>query len=305
MKILVLGAGGQVGSELATRLVDFLPLDEGADRFTLATRSDVDVTDLQALNDFLRFHEPSWIVNATAYTSVDNAESNIAQAYKVNEHAVRELADFCAATDSKLIHVSTDYVFEGSGARPFNEESDVAPLGVYGSSKLAGENAVRATLERYIILRTSWVFGASGNNFVKTMLRLAKSRSELGVVGDQYGGPTSARGVAEAIASVISHMSAAGSGDKRWGTYHYSGQPFVSWAEFANEIFAQALSLGLIDSVPGVNPILTSEYPTPAARPANSRLDGSKLQSAFGIKPDDWRRSLGFMLEELKVGMLN
>ena len=182
----------------------------------------------------------------------------MSKAYSVNEHAVRVLANYCATNDANLIHISTDYVFDGSGELPFHEESEMAPLGVYGASKLAGEEAVRATMQRYIILRTSWVFGASGNNFVKTMLRLAKTRTELGVVGDQFGAPTSARGIAKAIASVISTMSAAGSGDKRWGTYHYSGQPFVSWAEFANEIFLQAKDLGLIDSVLRVNPILTS-----------------------------------------------
>lgn len=305
MKVLVLGAGGQVGSELAKELVESLSFDEGEDRLTLAKRSDVDVTDGRALKDFIYFQEPNWIINATAYTSVDNAETDIVQAYKVNEHAVKVLADFCVANDSKLIHISTDYVFDGSGVSPFNESCKVAPLGVYGSSKLAGEESVRATMQDYIILRTSWVFGASGNNFVKTMLRLAKTRGELGVVGDQFGAPTSARGIAKTITSVVSTMSTAGSSDKRWGTYHYSGQPFVSWAEFANEIFMQAEDLGLINSVPRINPILTSEYPTPAARPANSRLDCSKLQHAFGIKPDDWKSSLGLMLEELKVGMLN
>lgn len=304
MKILVLGAGGQVGSELARMLVGLSLSDEEVDGLTLATRSEVDVTDSQALSNFLYLNEPSWIINATAYTAVDKAETDISQAYRVNEHAVRVLANFCVNNESKLIHISTDYVFDGSGERPFTEESEVAPLGIYGSSKLAGEDAIRATLERYIILRTSWVFGASGNNFVKTMLRLAETRGELGVVGDQFGAPTSARGIAKAITSVISSMSDAERGDKRWGTYHYSGQPFVSWAEFAKEIFMQAVDIGLIESAPRVNPIVTSEYPTPAARPANSRLDCSKLRSAFGIEPDDWKSDLGLMLEEMKRGML-
>ena len=244
MKILVLGANGQVGSELGAQL-DSLARLEG-ERFTVvfANRSSVDVTNLDSLKSFLGHHEPKWVINATAYTAVDSAESEVSKAYSVNEHAVRVLANYCATNDANLIHISTDYVFDGSGELPFHEESEMAPLGVYGASK-PGEEAVRATMQRYIIFENVLVFGASGNNFVKNNAALGeKPGPELGVVGDQFGAPTSARGIAKAIASVISTMSAAGSGDKRWGTYHYSGQPFVSWAEFANEIFLQAKDLG-------------------------------------------------------------
>lgn len=300
MKILVLGANGQVGSELGAQLNGVRPLE--GDRFTkiFASRSDVDVTELHALRDFLSHHEPNWIINATAYTSVDSAETEVSQAYKVNEHAVRVLADYCDTNDSNLVHISTDYVFDGRGKLPFREDSEVAPLGVYGASKLAGEEAIRSILERHIILRTAWVFGASGGNFVKTMLRLAETRSELGVVGDQYGAPTSARGIAKAIATLLSQMSQAESTDKRWGTYHYTGQPFVSWAEFAREIFLRAVQLGAISSTTTVNAIATEQYPTPAKRPHNSRLDCSKIKETFGIEPDDWHQSLEEMLNEIR-----
>ncbi len=300
MKILVLGANGQVGSELSAQLDNVLAADRNRFTVIFAGRSTVDVSDLDALRDFLGYHDPNWIINATAYTSVDSAESEVSQAYSVNEHAVRVLADYCATNDANLIHISTDYVFDGSGELPFYEDSEVAPLGVYGASKLAGEEVVRATLERHIILRTAWVFGASGGNFVKTMLRLAETRSELGVVGDQYGAPTSAKGIAKAIAIILSQMSEAESLDERWGTYHYTGKPFVSWAEFAREIFLQAVQLGMISSIAAVNVIATEQYPTAAKRPQNSRLDCSKIRDTFGIESDDWHQSLGEMLNEIK-----
>lgn len=300
MKLIVLGANGQVGSELVAQLNNFRSSGRNHYALTFANRSHLDVSDLHALKYFLDYHEPDWIINATAYTAVDSAETEASKAYKMNEHAVRGLAEYCATNDSNLIHISTDYVFDGSGELPFHEDSKVAPLGVYGASKFAGEEAIRSTLERHIILRTAWVFGASGGNFVKTMLRLAETRSKLGVVGDQYGAPTSARGIARAIATLLSDMSEAESSDKRWGTYHYTGRPFVSWAEFANEIFLRAVQLGMISSSPTVTAITTKQYPTPAKRPQNSRLDCSKIKETFGIEPDDWYQSLEEMLNEIK-----
>ena len=302
MKILVLGASGQVGSELATQLENVLSVAGHSYSLVLASRSDVDVADLPALRDFLNLNSSDWIVNATAYTAVDNAESEVSQAYSVNEHAVRVMAEHCAAGNSNLIHISTDYVFDGSGELPVSEYNEVAPLGVYGASKLAGEEAIRAALTEHLILRTAWVFGVSGGNFVKTMLRLAQTRNELGVVGDQYGAPTSARGIAKAIATMLLQMAEAESTDDRWGTYHYTGNPFVSWAEFAREIFRQGNQRSMIPKIPIVNSIATEQYPTPAKRPHNSRLDCSKITKVFGIEPDDWQTSLGEMLDEIKKG---
>ena len=300
MRILVLGASGQVGSELGTQLENVLSEGEQNYSLVLAGRSEVDVSNLSALRDFLRFHNPDFVINATAYTAVDDAETEVSHAYRVNEHAVRVMAEYCAAENSNLIHISTDYVFDGSGDLPVFEGNEVAPLGVYGASKLAGEEAIRAALTRYLILRTAWVFGVSGANFVKTMLYLSQTRNELGVVGDQYGAPTSARGIAKAIATMVLQMSEAESADDRWGTYHYTGYPFVSWAEFAREIIRQGNQRSIIFENPTVKAISTEQYPTPARRPHNSRLDCSKIAEVFGIEPDDWQASLGEMLNEIK-----
>ena len=300
MKILVLGASGQVGSELGAQLDNVLSSVGCNYSLVLASRSEVDVADLPALSDFLRLHNPDFVINASAYTAVDNAETEVSQAYRVNEHAVRVMAEHCAAGNSNLIHISTDYVFDGSGEFPVSENNEVAPLGVYGASKLAGEEAIRAALTQHLILRTAWVFGVSGGNFVKTMLRLAETRSELAVVCDQYGAPTSARGIAKAIATIVLKMSQAESTDDRWGTYHYTGDPFVSWAEFAGEIFRQGNQRSMIAQNPVVNAISTEQYPTPAKRPHNSRLDCSKITQVFGIEPDNWQASLGEMLDEIK-----
>jgi dTDP-4-dehydrorhamnose reductase len=166
---------------------------------------------------------------------------------------------------------------------------------------LAGEAAIKQALLAHIILRTSWVFGAQGKNFVKTMLKLSASRDEISVVADQFGAPTSARAIAETIASIVFSMSKAMSEDNRWGTYHFSGWPFTTWAAFAETVFLQAQEVGLISNAPQVTPITTAEYPTPAARPLNSRLDCSKIEAKFGISPDDWKVSLAAMLESLKA----
>lgn len=300
MRILVLGAGGQVGSELGTQLHNVLsPWWQGYS-VTLADRSNVDVADLQGLRDFLEYQKPNWIINATAYTAVDKAETEVSQAYSVNEHAVRILAEYCATNNSNLMHISTDYVFDGGGEFPFYEDSVVEPLGVYGASKLAGEEAIKSTLSRYIILRTSWVFGARGDNFVKTMMRLAEYRSEIGIVGDQLGAPTSARSIANAIATIMTQMYGAESVDARWGTYHFTGDPFVSWAQFATEIFRQAEQQTMINRIPIVTAISTEQYPTLAKRPKNSRLDCSKIARVFGIERDRWHQSLAEMLNEIK-----
>lgn len=299
MKILILGANGQVGSELGRQLNNELSSRSQGYSLMLANRSDVDVTDLSALMDVLKLSCPDWIINATAYTAVDAAETEVHLAHNTNEHAVRIMAEYCAARNSNLMHISTDYVFDGSGERPFHEASDVAPLGVYGASKLAGEEAIRAILAQHLVLRTAWVFGTSGGNFVKTMLRLAENRSELAVVGDQLGAPTSAKGIAKSIASMVLQMCEAQSTDERWGTYHYTGNPFVSWADFAREIFRQAKQRAMISRIPTVNAISTEEYPTSAKRPHNSRLDCSKITEVFGIETDNWQASLGEMLDEI------
>lgn len=300
----MVGAGGQVGCELRS-VLGSLAVQLRQPRVVFSDRSDLDLTDLLAIPNYLDLVSPDIIVNASAYTAVDKAESQSDLAFLVNGSAVKELALFCKERKSILIHISTDYVFDGLSDRPYVESDQVAPSGVYGGSKLAGERAIGEILEEYIILRTSWVFGVGGSNFVKTMLRLAKEKEELGVVADQRGAPTSARAIATSIAEIIRQIATEPPLNQRWGTYHYSGFPYVSWAEFAREIFKQATSRGLTPFPPKVSDISTADYPTPAVRPANSKLDCSKLQSTFGIEPDDWKRSLGLMLDELKEEIHN
>jgi dTDP-4-dehydrorhamnose reductase len=300
MKILVIGADGQVGRELRLALLRQTCLQGREPEIIFSNRKKLDLEDLSAISRYLDCLAPNIIVNASAYTAVDEAETNQHLAFSINEAAVKEMALFCKRGGCRLIHLSTDYVFDGLTDRPYLESDPVAPLTVYGSSKLAGERAVREVLSEHIILRTSWVFGASGGNFVKTMLRLVEGKDELGIVADQYGAPTSAAAIASTVAEIVRQVAGTAATDCRWGTYHFSGYPFVSWADFAKEIFEQATFKGLISDAPTINPISSEEYPTPAKRPTNSRLDCSKLKSVFGIEPDDWRRSLGVMLDELK-----
>lgn len=305
MKILVLGSNGQVGTELRFSLASLSQDGEQTFQTTFSDRSLLDLTDVSGVLGYLNSVKPNIIVNASAYTAVDKAESQRDMAFKVNDSAVREIALYCRENSCAMAHISTDYVFDGQGQRAYVESDPVGPSGVYGSSKLAGENAIREILDEHIILRTSWVFGVNGTNFVKTMLRLGKENDELGVVADQFGAPTSARAIAKTIAGIVDHIMSEPELDQIWGTYHYSGFPYVSWAEFAKEIFEQAADRELMSAPPTVNDIGTADYPTLAARPANSRLDCSKLKSTFGIEPDDWKSSLGLVLDELKEGMQN
>jgi dTDP-4-dehydrorhamnose reductase len=226
----------------------------------------------------------------------------------VNAFGPERLALACAAIDARLIHISTDYVYpgdavDGNGAA-LSESDPVGPTGVYGASKLAGELLVKKACPEHIILRTAWVFGLHGNNFVKTMLRLGAERDELGVVSDQWGGPTSARGIAKAIASIVTKVTRAESeGDdlaSLWGVYNFSGEPHVNWAQFAEAIFERATVLGVLARVPKVNSITSDQYPTPAKRPANSRLSNDKVSEVFGIAPDDWQAAVDELLTEIK-----
>lgn len=305
MKILVIGASGQVGSELGSALARIADQKGEYPQVLLSDRGDMDLTQLPKISEHLNLIAPDIIVNASAYTAVDKAESQSELAFLINEAAVKEMAHYCKRNGCSLLHISTDYVFDGQGEKAYIETDSVGPSSVYGCSKLAGENLIRELLTDHIILRTSWVFSKNRTNFVKTMLRLAKEKKELNVVGDQFGAPTSARGIAEVIGHIIITISNPSKGAPAWGTYHYSGQPYVSWADFALEIFEQAVDKDLIQASPKVNPISSAAYPTPANRPANSRLDCGKLKNRFGIKPDDWKRSLGLVLDELKEGIKN
>lgn len=279
MTVLVFGKTGQVGRELQGR----------ADVVSLG-RSDVDLTDVSACSAAIKAHSPGAVINAAAYTAVDRAEEEEALALQVNADAPAAMARTCAALDIPFVSISTDYVFDGQGDAPWQTDDATGPLGAYGRTKLAGEDAVRAAGGRFAILRTSWVFSANGNNFVKTMLRLGRDQDALTVVGDQIGGPTAAEDIANACLTIAEALRKDGA---KAGTYHFSGAPDVSWAEFASEIFRQA------DVDCTVTPIPSRDYPTPAARPANSRMDCTSTAQTFNIARPDWKVSLATVLNEL------
>ena len=283
--ILVIGAGGQLGRELMLRRDAVLWPIVGF------SHGELDVRDRDGVRRAVTDTAPALVINAAAYTQVDMAESECQAAFAVNRDGPANLATACAEAAIPLLHVSTDYVFDGRKEGPYVESDPVAPLSVYGASKLAGEEAVRARLEQYVILRTAWVFSAHGANFVKTVARLAGERPELSVVDDQLGGPTPAGSIAEALLAVA---NAIGTGSARWGTYHFCGAPATSRCGFARAI-ADAAGPYLGRRIV-VRPVATADHPLPARRPANSVLDCGKIAATFGIASPDWRASLPAIL---------
>jgi dTDP-4-dehydrorhamnose reductase len=287
--ILVTGASGQLGSELLRRASRFHVTADGL------SSKQLDISDARAVRSAVMNSGAGVIVNAAAYTAVDKAETETERAFAVNRDGTAHLAAACAEADIPFIHVSTDYVFDGSKATPYTEDDPVRPVSVYGASKEAGEQALRAAWPRHVILRTAWVHSAFGNNFVKTMLRLARERDSLRVVADQRGCPTAAGDLAEAILSIAGRISREG--DIPWGTYHYCGAGSTTWHGFAEAIVHLAAP-ALGREVP-VIPIATADYPTPAKRPANSVLDCTKIRERLGIQPRPWRESLQEVIVEL------
>lgn len=282
MSIVVVGAGGQVGRELVARA--------GHRQLCGLDRAALDITSPAAVAAALAATGAGLVINAAAYTAVDKAESEQDAAFAANRDGPAALAEACATAGIPLLHLSTDYVFDGSAPAAYVESAPVAPLGVYGLSKWQGEEAIRRRLPQHVILRVSWVFGAFGNNFVRTMLRLGRERSELRVVADQRGAPTHAGAIAEALLSLADRGLRGET--LPWGTYHYTGTPVTSWHGFAEAIFDDALALGLLDKKPLVHPIATAEYPTPARRPANSALDGTLAATKLQLRFAPWRDGL-------------
>lgn len=282
MTLLIFGKTGQVAQELARRAPDA----------QFAGRETADLTDPAACAALIRQLHPSAVINAAAYTAVDKAESDAATAQLVNADAPAAMAAACAELGIPFVHISTDYVFDGSGDTARAEDAPTAPLGVYGQTKLDGERAVQAAAGQYAIMRTSWVFSAHGNNFVKTMLRFGAERDRLTIVADQIGGPTASADIAAAALSMAATMRADAT---KGGIYHFAGAPDVSWADFAREIFAQS------DLAPEVVDIPSSDYPTPAKRPLNSRLDCAAITRDFGIARPNWRVSLQDVIKELRA----
>ena len=280
MTILIFGETGQVARELAMRAPDAVYLG----------RDQADLADPAACAAALTRAAPSAVINAAAYTAVDKAEEDEALATCVNGAAPGAMAVAAADLGVPFVHISTDYVFDGAGTAPFAPGAPVAPLGAYGRSKLAGEEAVRAAGGVHAILRTSWVVSAHGNNFVKTMLRLGAERDSLSIVADQVGGPTAAGDIAAACLEIAAQLL---TDPGKTGTYHFAGAPDVSWADFAREIFGQAGLDCAVTDIP------SAAYPTPAKRPANSRMDCSALEATFGIARPDWAESLSGILRAL------
>jgi dTDP-4-dehydrorhamnose reductase len=285
MKVLLTGCQGQVGYYLNRQL------KEKPWTLLACGRRELDISDGEAVADMVQSFMPNVIINAAAYTAVDRAESESELAFKVNADGPENLAKAAQKVNAALLHISTDYVFSGDKQGLYTEVDSVAPTGAYGASKLTGEAVVIKHCSRHIILRTSWVFGEHGQNFVKTMLRLGQDRKQLSVVADQFGGPTFAGDIAKALIKIVGQIVEVNA-NICWGVYHYSGLPHVSWFQFAETIFRQAQEQGVIERPPALSAIETSSYPTAAKRPANSALDCDKINQVFGIKQSDWAAAL-------------
>jgi dTDP-4-dehydrorhamnose reductase len=259
-------------------------------------RPGLDLTQKASIHAVFEEVRPDICINTAAYTAVDKAESDAAGAFAVNRDGVANLAEACHAVHMPLIHLSTDYVFPGTASRPYLEEDPTIPLGVYGRSKWEGEEAVRAMHREHLLVRTAWLYGHHGTNFVKTMLRLARERQVLQVVQDQHGCPTWTRDLARALTVICQHLTHTQEAHL-WGTYHFCGAGQTTWYDFARAIFAEVPSSEAL-SIQRVDPIPTTAYPTPAQRPAYSVLDCSKIQRVFGITPRPWRDSLHDCMQE-------
>lgn len=286
MKLLITGANGQLGQSLSS----FISTHQSI----AYTRQQLDITDKQALQNKVQQDQPDVIVNCAAYTAVDNAESDPSAAELINVTAARHLAQVCQQQGIILIHVSTDYVFDGNNQQAYQETDIPNPQTVYGKTKLAGEQAIAACCEKFIILRTSWVFGATGNNFVKTMLTLFQQREQLAIVNDQHGCPTDTRHLSEVIIRIIDRLEQQAAAP--WGIYHYCDTSTTTWYHFAQEIYRHAKCVNSQLNCQ-LTPISSQDYPTPAIRPNYSTLDCKKLHANFGIQQYSWRISLPAAIE--------
>jgi len=291
MKILVLGCKGQLGRCLNDQLVN---TDH---EVFFMSRDQIDIADFKATKSQFLNIAPEVVINATAYTAVDKAEEEREIANLVNHLAVKNIADICNKIDCWLIHISTDYVFDGTSDAPYKEDDKANPQGVYGDTKLKGELAIQASECKHVILRTSWVFSEYGSNFLKTMVRLGTECDELSVVGDQFGCPTYAQDIAKAILDILPQLdSQIVSG----GTYHFCGDQSSSWYKFAKYIFAQAKEVDF-ETPSVVHSILTPDYPTKANRPLNSVMDCSNILSVFGVSQSDWKQGVKTVLKTISL----
>jgi dTDP-4-dehydrorhamnose reductase len=294
-RFLVTGASGQVGGELLHTLSPF-------GEVIAPSRAEMDLAKADSVRAFIRQTRPDWIVSAGAYTAVDKAESEPELAYAINRDAAGVIGDEAKAIGASVIHFSTDYVFNGEGTIPWREDDPTGPLGVYGASKLAGEQALLASGAAALIFRTSWVYGATGKNFIRTILKLARERAELRIVDDQHGAPTWSRSLARMAAHVISRCGQGSEVAAPFtGVYHAAGAGETTWAGFAEEAIRQLQELEPESALAQVVGIPSSEYPTPAARPRNSRLNCEKLATVFGWETAEWHEALKLVIAEMHL----
>lgn len=290
--IWLIGNKGMLGSELAQALDEKGLPWIGSDR-------EVDITDPAALEAFAAGKSIGWIVNCAAYTAVDKGEDEMELCSRLNRDGPAAIGALASKIGATVMHLSTDYVFDGTAERPYSEDDPIMPLGVYGKTKAQGEGALRSVCPRSYIVRTAWLYGRYGNNFVSTMLRLMGEKTDIGVVADQYGSPTYARDLALALIAIIE------SGKEAYGTYHYTNAGQTNWYDFAQAIHAQARRIGLLSRDCSLRPLTTDQYPTKARRPAYSVLSKAKIERVFGIVPPEWEESLGKYIKEISVNSRN
>ena len=289
IKVLITGAQGQLGNEFR-----FLSFTHPQFAFIFSDVDTLDITKMSAVTKFFAKHTPQYVVNCAAYTAVDRAETDVKLATRINVDGAKNLAKACQATGAGLVHISTDYVYHNTQNTPFKEGDKVSPKGVYAKTKLRGDVAALKFCERTVVVRTSWVYGIYGHNFVKTMLRLGKERDELNVVFDQIGTPTNARDLAKAVLHIIADINnKIVTPEEARGVFHYSNEGVTSWYDFTKAIF------DIRGVTCNVQPIESSAYPTPAARPHFSVLNKAKIKAVFGLKIPHWRDSLVEVLKEL------
>ena len=288
MKVLITGSDGQLGQCLIQAFASYKNIE-----LITCNRQQLDITDKQLVLAKVVESNPDVIINTAAYTAVDKAEEERELAFNINALGPKHLAKAAHVINAALIHISTDYVFDGENSAPYSEDDITNPQSVYGASKLAGEQEVIQHCAKHIVLRTAWVFSEFGNNFVKTMLKLSHLE-QLNIVADQVGAPTNANDIANALVTIANTIVNKTETKKNieWGVYHYSGEHYCSWFDFAQSIFAKAKDEGLLHETPILNAIPTTQYLTPAVRPKNSKLDNSKIKHTFGVQASNWQASL-------------
>jgi dTDP-4-dehydrorhamnose reductase len=303
MNILLTGASGQLGQELLPLLARFgnvTTVDRSVDSAISPERLKLDLSDLNRVEVLLNRLRPELVVNAAAYTAVDMVETDSEPAFRINADLPGCIARWAERNGRLLLHYSTDYVFDGQADRPYRETDETGPINVYGESKLAGEWAIVASKCRFIVLRTSWVYSAHGSNFVLSMLRLARERPELRIVSDQTGCPTWARNLAGVSAKVVDRLLKYKSDSKNDGLYHYCDNTIITWYDFARSIFSTASDLGLLDEIPRMSPLKSSQYPQLAQRPGFSVLDTTAIRDTFGVESMGLNESLAACLQEIE-----